>query len=291
MPELQTQLPPFRSDAPCWYKNGVWGELGCAVPQTCRYLHTYNGKIHEIVTLAGRQLFHVYWHYEDRKMDRPPGRDVMEEIHQLVIVSRKRLSDLAIDFKDKRLMATHAKPSPQMFVLYPIPFYGDRGCRQTFMRDTAELAMLMITEAMQHSDNELAHDISGQFYEAVAPYLQRILVTMATRYFGYTREEASDPSFTIPPEKFRTYAPMQYAVSVEGTSTRPPIGWSPTDEDLEPIRGLPANEVIPFCQPWPATALQFSPGGVWTPQGSPTGAGASAAGSSQPISGAFPSRE
>jgi hypothetical protein len=289
MPELETQLPPFRSDAPCWYNNGVWGELGCAVPQAGRYLHTMNSKIHEIVNLAGRQLFHVFWHYDDRKFDRPPGRDVMEEIHQLVIVSRKRLSDLAIAPNEKRLMATHAKPAPQMFIVYPIPFYGNLGCRQTFLRDAAELSMLMITEAMQHMDNELAHDITTSFYEAVAPYLQRILVTMATRYFGYTREEASVPTFAIPAEKFKSYSPMDYAVSVEGTAQRPPVAATPTEEDLQPINGLPVNEVVPYCGPWPSTVLQYSPGGVWSPQGSPSQS--SDAAKQATVSGAFPSKE
>src|SRR4051812_40434727 len=85
--------PPFRTNTPPWYCNGIWGDLGCAVPQPGRYLQTNNQKIYELVTVAGRQLFHVMWHYKDRKFERFPSRDCLWEVYQLLTVLRKRLQD------------------------------------------------------------------------------------------------------------------------------------------------------------------------------------------------------
>ena len=266
MPPLQSVTPPFRSDAPPWYNNGVWGQLGCAIPQPGHYLHTYNTVIYEFVDVTGRQMFNTLWGYDDRKFERPPSKDCLWEIYQLLMIGRKRLADRAIPYSESPERATHAKPSPQMFLVYPIPLYGRLGCVQSFLRETAEQCLLMHTEAMQHSDNELAYYVTDTFFQAIAPYMQSVLVTMATKYFGYDRKTASDPVFTIPDDKWKSYNPMQWAVPVEGTSTRPPVGWTPTEEDLEPIRGIPASQAVPFCQPWPDSTLLMSPGGVWAGQ-------------------------
>ena len=89
MPELEVQAPPFRSDAPPWYKNGVWAKLGCAVPQTGRYLHTCNSGIWEFVDVAGRQIFHTLWNFDDRKFEAPPSKNCLWEVYQLIVVGRK----------------------------------------------------------------------------------------------------------------------------------------------------------------------------------------------------------
>ena len=122
----------------------------------------------------------------------------------------------------------------------------------------------------------------------MTPYLQGILTTMATKFFGYSRKETLDPAFVIPDEKWKAYNPMQWAVSVEGTSTRPPVGWTPTEQDLEPIRGLAASAVIPFCQPWPETQLLYSPGGIWDPNRVADASKGTEQAKAAPAAGAFP---
>src|SRR5690242_18715621 len=71
---LQAIAPPFRTNAPAWYTNGVWGTLGCAVAQPGRYLQTCNEPIWTFTTVVGRQLFQTWWQYGDRLLDRYPSR-------------------------------------------------------------------------------------------------------------------------------------------------------------------------------------------------------------------------
>lgn len=289
MAKLETALPPFRNDAPPFYNNGVWGTLGCAVPQTGKYLHTSNGHILDLATTAGSQIFHVLWQYDDRKFETPPSRPCVWEVYQLVVIARKRLADMTFGPEETPPPPMHTKPAVQMFKLYPVPFYGRRGCINGFLHSAADMALRMITEMMEHSDNERASYFTPSFQLAAAPYLQSILILMATKLFGYARKEASAPEFVIPDDKWKTYNPMLYAVSVEGTSTRPEPGWSPTEQDLEPIRGLPASQVTPFLQPWPETRLVYSEGGVWTPSlPLPETGGSATTTTTGPATAAFP---
>lgn len=278
MPDLIPVVPPFKTDSPPWYNNGVWGHLGCAVPQVGKYLHTVNVAIRGFVEVCGLQMFNSLWRYEDRLLTTFVTRDCMWELYQLIVIGRKRVNDRTVRAGESPPPDTHASPAYQMFRLYPVPFYGRLGCPQPFLNYAAEKALLMMTEAMQHQDNERHDFVTENFAGAVMPYLQSILIRMATDYFGYTREEASAPDFVIPDNRWGKdpatgYNPAKYHVSAEAVSTRPPVGWRPTEQDLEPIRGLPASEVIPFLQPWPESQLFYSPGGVWAGQpGAPAAA-------------------
>lgn len=296
MPDLQVVVPPFRTDAPPWYNNGVWGQLGCAVPQTGKILHTQNAKIWGLVQDVGAHLFSTLWKYDDRLLTAFPTRNCMYEIYRLIIVGRKVINDMTIPNGESPPVVIHGTPAYQMFVLYPVPLYGQLGCVQPFLRYATERALLMLTEIMQHQDNARDNWVTPVFAQAVMPYLQDILITMATGYFGFSRADASKPDFVIPDTNWGSdpatgYDPSKWSISQEATSTRPPVGWKPTEEDLDPIRGLPASRVIPFCQPWPDTTLEYSPGGVWAGQpGAPpvtqptTQAGTPA----QSLSGSFP---
>lgn len=293
MPDLIATVPPFRSDAPPWYKNQVWGDLGCAVPQPGKYLHTMNSGIWKLVDMVGRQLFQTLWKYDDRRVEAFVGRDCMFEVYNLILVGRKRINDKTVPSGESPPAVTHATPAYQMFKFYPVPFYGNLGCVQPFLRYATEKALLMLTEAMQHSDNERADFVTPGFAQAVQPYLQAILIEMGTSYFGFSRAEAAAPDFTIPDVRWgndpaQGYNPVRYGVPVEATSTRYPVGWKPTEQDLEPIRGLPASEVIPFCQPWPQSQLYYSPGGVWAGQPGAPAAEKGAAATVTTNAGVFP---
>lgn len=263
--------PPFRTNAPAWYTppGTVWSQMGCAVPQPGRYLHTNNGVIYDFVSVTGRALFDVFWKWDDRKFDRLLSKDCLWQIHQLLIIGRSRLVAKATPDNASPLIPTHAKPAPQMFLVYPVPFYGQLGCVNQWLHRCGEMVMMMMTEAMQHADNELAFHITKSFFDSTYGYLKWLLIDLATKFFGEDPIKAADDKYIIPAEKWTTYNPANFSVSFEGTASRPPMGYSPTDLDLEPIRGLPVEQVIAYLQPWPDTVLKYSAGGIWGAQGSP----------------------
>lgn len=262
---LQPISPPFRTNAPAWYTppGSVWSKMGCAIPQPGRYLQTNNGPIFDFVNVVGRQMFNVLWKYDDRKFDRFPSRDCLFEIYQLLVIGRKRLTDMTVLSNQSPLQPTHAKPAPQMFLVYPVPFFGPLGCINQWLHRATEMTMMMLSEAMQHSDNELSFHFTKSFFDSTYGYLKYLLVGMATKFFGVDAATASADNYTIADPLWATYNPAAFSVSVEATASRPPIGWTPTDLDLEPIRGLPVEKVIPFLQPWPDSALKYASGGIW----------------------------
>jgi hypothetical protein len=275
---LQSVNPPFRTNAPPWYtppdpsgQQSVWGKMGCAVAQPGRYLQTNNRRILDLVTVAGRQLFHVLWHYQDRKFERFASRDCLYECHKLLTLARKRLTDNTVLPNQTPLQPTRGSPSPAMFTVYPVPLYGPLGSVNVWLGDFASMTLLFMAEAMQHRDNELGYYWTQDFALTCYPYIKYLIVDMATKFFGLDAKTASDDSFTIPDASWAAYNPAPLSVSVEGTSTRPPMGWTPTDLDLEPIRGLPIQSVIPFLQPWPDSVLRYSSGGIWAQSSSPAG--------------------
>ncbi len=137
----------------------------------------------------------------------------------------------------------HASPTPQIFLAWPIPFFGER-VRQPDIREYAQLALLMLSEMMQHSENELGTYITDAFAAKVGQYLREILALMATKYFGYTRAAAYDPAFALKDTDFANYDPSKVMTSVEMTEERPPLQWWPTETDLTAIRAIPFNEAL-----------------------------------------------
>lgn len=263
---------PFRTNAPPWYTppGTVWSQLGCAVPQVGRYLQTNNEIIFDFVNVVGASLFNTMWKFDDRKFARFPSRECLYEVHQLLTVGRSRLVAKTTLPNQTPLLPTKATPVPKMFLVYPVPLYGPLGCVNQWLRLACEMSLLMTSEAMQHSDNELGYHVTKPFFDTCYGYIKYLIVDMATKFFGEDPAIASADNYLIPDSKWAAYNPAQYSVSVEATSTRPPMGYKPTDLDLEPIRGLPIENVIGFLQPWPDSQLQYSTGGIWGNASSPS---------------------
>lgn len=278
---LQLVNPPFRTNAPAWYTLGIWGKLGCAVPQPGRYLQSNNEVILDLVKVAGQQLFYAMWNFPDRKFQRYPSRDILYALHQFLIFGRKRLADLTVVPNQSPMLPTHAKPAPQMFIVNPVPFYGPLGCINAWLMKFANMIMLMCSEAMQHTDNEIAYYVTKDFHDVCYGYLKYLLVDMAMKFFGVAQADASKDDYFIPADAWTSYDPAKFSITVEGTSSRPPMGLSPTDLDLEPIRDLPVEIVIPYLQPWPDSQLKYASGGIWSASQAPAGLALDSEGNAQ----------
>jgi hypothetical protein len=194
-------------------------------------------------------------HRTDVRFYGAPHKQFWYDLHQLIVTARKRLADRQRLPNDSNgLVVEHASPAPQVFLAWPIPFFGER-VRQPDIREYAQLALLMLSEMMQHSENELPTYITDSFAAKIGQYLREILALMATKYFGYTRAQAYDPAFALQAADFANYDPSKVMTSVEMTEERPPVQWWPTETDLTAIRAIPYNEAIVLAKRWPATAL------------------------------------
>ncbi|HEX3725610.1 MAG TPA: hypothetical protein VHV08_05180 [Pirellulales bacterium] len=280
--------PTFSTDEILWYDNGKWGQAGYAVANPAGQTWTNNAVIFNFHTLVGRNMFELM-HRSDVKFYTAPHKQFWFDLHQLIVTARKRLADRQRLPNDSNgLVVQHAAPAPQMFLAWPIPFFGER-VRQPDIREYAQLALLMLSEMMQHSENELATYITDAFASKIGQYLREILALMATKYFGYTRTQAYDPAFALSATDFANYDPSKVMTSVEMTEERPPLLWWPTENDLSDIRGLPFDEVLVLCKQWPTGATLSTatnvPGGTATTGG--TTAGGSSAGAAASPTASF----
>lgn len=289
----EQQLPVFDTDEILWYDNGKFGQAGYGLPNPGGKTWTNNSVIAGLFDIFGRNMFELA-HREDARFYAPPHKQFWFDLHQLIVTARKRLNDRARSPADNNgLDVKHAAPNPQVFLVYPLPCFGER-VRQLDIREYIRISLLMMSEIMQHSDNEHPTYITPGFAALVSKYLQEILALFATKYFGKTRAQAYDPAFVLADADFQAYDPTKVLTSVELTEERPPLQWWPTENDLSQIRGLPINEALILCKRWPQTNwLMQANGNVFT---SPTqqetetsteGSGAVAADQGVDLTGAF----
>lgn len=249
----------FATDEILWFNNGRWGAAGYAIPNPAGKVTTSNSVCHGLVFFIGRELFDLM-HRPDVRFTRPPCKQFLYDVHKMVVLARKRIADRAVDFNQQRFDAQHATPNQQEFNVYPIPYFGER-IRQIDVREWCQLTLLCLGEIMQHSDNDFTLDVTTLLAAQVSRYMQRILVLMATKYFGFTTAAASAPDFMIPDDAFKNYNPASLTTASEMTEERQPRQWHPTENDLSPLRALPISAALHFANRWPSPGHSYSGSG------------------------------
>lgn len=264
---------PFRTQSPPWYTppGTVWSQMGCAVPQPGTQIQTNNRVIWDLVNFCGRGLFDVMWTWSaDRLKTSWPGKLALWEMHQLLVTARARLNAITNPPGANPLTPAKAGSAPKMFLAFPVPFYGPLGAVNQYFGLFAELTMRGMTDAMNHSDNGIDFYVNKTFFQAVYPYIQYLLVQMATKFFNEDPTKAADPAYVIPATLWAAYDPATQAVSFESTAATPPLNYvGPTPNDLQNILGLTYEQVVPFLQPWPDSQYVMTSGGVWGNSASP----------------------
>lgn len=293
---------PYGTKEILWFSVGKWGESGYAIWNSGGKNASGNSAILALVQNVGANLFELM-HRPDVYQARPPQKQFLWDVYQMVWLVQKRINDMAIGYtgtpNQTRLDGEKSAPSNQQFLVYPIPYFGDR-VQQPDVRLWAELVLLALSEMAQHDDNKYTNDITSVLAAKVNPFFNRILYAMATKYFGYTAQtyaaassapnpsasQAAQPAtvnvqFQLQAQDWTNYDPTKLFLASEFTSTLPPIQWMPTDQDLANIRGLPYGTAIQFGQRWIAnSASMYGTGGGanYTP-----GTGALRADGSSPI--------
>ncbi len=125
------------------------------------------------------------------------------------------------------------------------------------MRRWAELILISLAEAMQHTENRKSMEISTAFAGQVGQYIKRVYINMAIELFGKTRAEATADGFALTDADFAAYNPGDFFTQTEMVDTVPRLDRVFTEDRLDVLaEGIAVTE-LPELTPWPTNLTLF----------------------------------
>ena len=246
-------MPVINTDAVLWYNVGQFGQLGYGVPNPSDDPGSLNPAIIDFVNLTGRNLFHIM-HHEDVDLRTPPSINTIRRVHKLYVRLGQILASRAVPPGELNLETQHVQPAGEVFRVFPIPFFK---VRNHFLKRWGEMIMIMLSEAMQHTENRKSMEISTVFAGTVGQYMTRVYFNLATELFGKTRDEVRVPGFLLTEEELAAYNPSTFFTSTEMIDTVPHLGHVFTEDRLSVIsEGIPVTS-LPELTPWPTNLTSF----------------------------------
>lgn len=241
-------------DSFLWYNVGQWDQYGLAVPNFGNDPNTQNSTIRNLVETFGRNLQAVMWH-KDARLSTPPTINTLTRIHKLCVRVRDILASRAVPAGQPAMESAHAIPAPEMFRVYPTPYFL---VRNSWMKEWCGLALIALTEAAQHQENASPLEISIDFAKLFGQYTQRIYQRMAVELIKVPLVEAQADNFTLTDAQLAAYNPSAWFTSTEMIDTVPDlINW-PTEDDLKPLTdGIPYG-VLPKLGRYPMNPSNLS---------------------------------
>ncbi len=247
-------MPLTNTDAVLWYKVGVFGDAGYAVPNWSNDVGSLNPQILDWVDLVGRNLFHIM-HHEDVDLRIPPSINTCKRIHKLYLRAASLLAGRAVEPGQDNMEVMHTRPAGEVFRVYPIPFFK---VRNPFMRRWSGMILLSLSEAMQHTENRKEVEISTAFAGLVGQYVRRVYINMSIELFGKTREQAYADGFVLTDADLANYNPSEFFTSTEMVDTVPRLDRVFTEDRLETLsEGIPITELPADLGPWPTNLSSY----------------------------------
>lgn len=247
-------MPITNSDAILHYNVGIFGEAGYAVPNWSNDIGSLNPTIIDWTQLVGRNLFHIM-HHEDVDLRIPPSRNTLERVHKLYLRAANILAGRAVPSGERNMEVQHVRPAGDVFRVYPVPYFK---VRNPFLKRWAELVLLSLSEAMQHTENRKEMEVSTAFAGTVGQYLRRLYSNMAIELFSKDRTTAMADGFVLTEADFAAYNPAAFFTSTEMVDTVPRLDRVLTEDRLELLsEGIPVTELPADIAPWPTNLTNF----------------------------------
>jgi len=238
---------PINTDAILWYNVGKFGDLGYAVPNFSNDVGSLNPTIINFTNMIGQNLFAIM-HHEDVDLRTPPSINTIRRVHKLYLRFGQLINARAVPPEKNNLEPIHIQPAGDTFKVYPIPYFR---MRNRFLQEWAGLAMMALAEAMQHSENAKAMEISTKFAADIGKYFKRLYRNMAADLFGKTPDQLSQEGFILTEADLGGYDPSKFFTSTEMVDTVPHLGHRFTEDRLGVLREGIVVTSLPELTPWP----------------------------------------
>lgn len=241
----------FKNDAILWYNVPTWKNLGLAVPNFGDDVASNNLSCLYLVDAIGSNLQSLMFHV-DARLKSPPTINTLRRVHMLCNRARDILAGRAIGPAKIGMESDHNAPAPEVFRVYPTPYFL---VRNRWLKEWAGYMLLAQAEIIQNSENARAFEISTDLSGRIGQYVQRVYKLMATELFQIPADQADTPTFRLTDAQLAAYNPAAFFSRTEMTDTVPSFENQPTEDDIAPlVAGIPVTN-LPQLGPYPPNGL------------------------------------
>ena len=141
-----------------------------------------------------------------------------------------------------------------------MPFFPGPIVNNSYLMEYNALCMVALTNIFQHSDNNLALEITAEGGSDIWQYFRRVVELIAGELLLLPKDTYGKDDFLFTDDHFKTYNPSSFLPRSESMVT--PVGTDTgfTEDDLRPLRaGIPANIIQPLLSRYPVTAADNNP--------------------------------
>lgn len=236
----------FKSDAPLWYKVGIWGDLGYAVPNFGQNKYTVNETLEEFVAEGGKRV-QVIMHHEDVGRGAPPTLNSVVGMVAFCNRTRAVVLGRAVAENELRFQSSKVNSPRRPFVVFPTPFFK---VTNRLMQTFASFSLAVLAELMQTTETKLQHEISEDLAKLCGQYVARFQKRLGMEYFGMTEEEAGDVKLNLMDHLARYTPSKQGFVPVERLDVGGTVSL-PQESDLGPLATGILVPNLPQLGPYP----------------------------------------
>lgn len=235
------------NDSLLWYNVPTWQDHGLAVPNFGNDPTTQNNNIYMLTQVVGRSMQQIMFHIDAAKYE-PPSINTVTRLHKMCIRIRDILASRSVGTGTLKMESDHAKPAPEVFKVYPVPFFK---VNNYWLKTYCHYALLALSDAMQMVENVDHFEISETFAYNFGKYFAKIYEQIAIELFQLDPEVVRAPGFTLSPEQLSGYDYNKWYTRSESIDTVPDFNDFRTEDGLKVLTdGIPVT-LLPTLPNYP----------------------------------------
>jgi hypothetical protein len=248
----------FGTDQVLLYNVEPWNTLGFGVPNFGNNLKTQNLVWFRLADEIGKAQLSIMAHIDARRAQYPSINTIIRMARMLnrikaVILNRQKQAN------EIRLEPLHVTPASFDWNIHPVP-WAQGLVANPWLFEYNHLCMYALSNIYQHSDNNLALEMTAEGGRDIWGYFRRMTELVAGELLSMDRKVYTEEAFMfVDADVQKAYNPAslpreEALITPVGTDT----GW--TEDDLGPLRqGYPANQILPLLARWSVTKFDGNP--------------------------------
>lgn len=256
---MNGQSATFGTDQVLLYDVQPWSQLGFGCPNFGDNLTTQNMPWWRLATEIAKTQLGLMTHVDARR-EQYLSVNTLQRMGKILNRIKTVLLNRARAANEVRLEPGHSSPTPYTWMIHPTPYFPGSVVVNSYLMEYNALCMVALCNIYQHSDNNLALEITAEGGSDIWQYFRRVTELVAGELLLLPKADYTKDDFVFTDAHFASYNPAAFLPRNEelsvpvGTNT----GW--TEDDLRPLKqGIPANIIAPLLSRYPITPLNSRP--------------------------------